>query len=87
MTPALHEAVSAILATLAACSWLGRNAIQDDQDTHACHELVLDSLADADLTAKIDCLTDRNLRDQLTVGDAMALHEEAQLAHFGARRN
>jgi hypothetical protein len=70
MTEALSNAVAGIIATLAACSWLGRNAIQDDADTHACHELVLDSL-----------------RDQLSLADAIALHEEAQLSKFGTRRN
>jgi hypothetical protein len=87
MTEALSNAVAGIIATLAACSWLGRNAIQDDADTHACHELVLDSLSDADLVTKIDTVTESNLRDQLTVGDAMTLYEEAQLSKFGTRRN
>lgn len=87
MTPALHDALAGIVATLAALSFLGRNAIQEDADIADCHEHVLDSLSDADLTAKIDCLTERNIRDQLSVADAIELQREAELAKLGARRN
>lgn len=87
MTESLSNAVASFVATLAAFAYLGRNAIRDDADTTECHELVLDSLADADLVTKIDTITDRNLRDQLTLEDAMTLHEESKLSKMGARRN
>lgn len=87
MTEHLSSAVAGIVATLAAWSWLGKNVIQDDADVSECHEYVLDSLSDADLISKVDCVTEGDLRAQLTVEQAIQLHEEAELSRMGSRRN
>lgn len=87
MTHTLSTAVASIVATLAAFAALGRNALRDDADTSECHEYVLDSLSDADLVGKIDTITYRSLRSQLTVEQAIELQREAELSRMGSRRN
>lgn len=87
MTPALHDALTGLLTVLAAFAWLRRCPLADDAETSAAHELVLESLSDADFVGKVNCATDGDLRSQLSVADALALHEEAELAKLGARRN
>lgn len=72
---------------LAAFSYWGRNVPPDDKNTAECHEYVLDSLANADMVGKINIVTDKNLRDQMTLSDALELYEEARLTQMGAERN
>lgn len=86
MTPALHEAVSTILSTLALIGWLaGKNPNSDDPDTVEAHTFVLDALSDADAIRTLDCVSDGDLRSQLTVEQAMELAQEAELRQFGRR--
>jgi len=69
--------------------WLGDSAgsDRDDADTEECHTAVMDALSDADGVRTLAAITDRNLRDQLTVGDAQALHDELELSRLRGRRN
>lgn len=88
MNADLHAALTSITATLAAVGWfVGLRPGADDADTEACHEFVLDSLSNADAVRTVEAITDKNLRSQLTVEQAMQLHEEAKLSKMGARRN
>lgn len=75
--------IGEILAVFITFAWLSN----DDKDTAESNEFVLDRLADADLVGKIDCIRDRNLRDQITVGEALELHRDAKLGRMGPERN
>lgn len=70
-----------------ACAWWRRGSEDEDAMVSDAADTVLDTLADADTVSRIDCLTDRNLRDQLSVGEAEELHRERELRRFGWRRN
>jgi hypothetical protein len=59
----------------------------DDGLVLECHDVVLDALSDADRTRTTECVTDKNWRDQLSVEEAQALHEERELRAMGKRRN
>lgn len=79
---------SAALGVLAgACAWWRRGSADEDAMVSDAADTVLDTLADADTVSRIDCLTDRNLRDQLSVEEAEELHRERELRRFGCRRN
>lgn len=79
---------SATLSLAGLFSWLaGDHGAQDDADIEECHTAVADALSDADNVRTIDAITGRNLRDQITVGDAQALHDEIELRRQGNRRN
>lgn len=86
MTTTLQSAISAITATLAAVGWfVGLRAADDDATTAEAHEFVLDALSNADAVRTIECITDRNLRDQLTIADALELQREAELRRCDRR--
>lgn len=79
---------STTLALAGLFSWLaGDHGAQDDADIEECHTAVADALSDADNVRTIDAITGRNLRDQLTVADAQALHDEVELSRLHGRRN
>ena len=86
MTESLQSAVAGILAVLSAFSWLARDPVGNDRDVTECHDLVLQALSDADRVRTIECVTERNLRDQLTVADAIELQREIELRRC-ERRN
>lgn len=67
-------------------SWLAGNQA-DDEEVADAHEFVLDALSDADAVRTVECVTDRNLRDQITVEEAEALYAESQRRRFGWRWN
>jgi len=69
-----------------AAAWTRRGSKAEDEIVATCHDLVLDSLTDADMTRTVDCITGRNWRDQLTVAEAEDLRREADLRKF-ERRN
>ena len=79
---------STTLALAGLFSWLGGDhGAQDDADVEQCHDAVMDALSDADNVRAIDAVTGQNLRSQLTVGDAQALHDELELRRLRGRRN
>lgn len=65
----------------------GNEDAADDADTVECHDAVLDALSDADRTRTVECLTDENWRNQLTIEDAERLHAEREEASRGWFRN
>lgn len=72
-----------LVKCLAGLSGRGR----DDDEVIEAHETVLAALGDADRVRTIACVTERNLRDQMTVEQAQALAEEAELRRLHGRRN
>lgn len=87
MTPALTEALASITTTLAAIGWfVGLRPNADDADTSAAHEFVLNALSDADAIRTLDCISDGDLRSQITIEQAIELHQEAELRRY-ERRN
>lgn len=50
-------------------------------------ELVLDKLSDAEFVRKIEVMTGKNLRDQITLEKANDIREEVELLKMGNSRN
>lgn len=63
------------------------DARRADDEVIDANECVLDALGDADRVRTIECVTDRNLRDQITVEQAQRMAEEAELRRLHGRRN
>jgi len=64
----------------------GHNEAEEDIEI-ACHELVINSLCDAEKCRVIEAITGKNIREQLTVEEAVALNEITKLLKMGGRRN
>lgn len=61
---------------------------REEDAIHAeANDVVLDALSDADQTRTIECLTGSDLRDQVTVEEAIELYEEAERRRFGWKWN
>lgn len=90
MTPTL-EALQELfkftgaLSILAGVAWWRKGTAEEDAVVSAAADTVLGTLSDADTVNKIDNLAGRNLRDQLTVEEAMELDRERELRRFGRR--
>jgi len=91
MTPEMNIWTDYASISLLIAGLLGKLFGGDDDDDDGlvldAHDLVLDALSDADRTSVTETVTDRNWRDQLTVEQAEALHEERELRAMGDRRN
>lgn len=81
----LFEIIGALSVLAGAMAWWRRGSQDEDTVLAEAADTVLDGLSDADTVRKIGCVTDRNLRDQLTVEEAMELDRERQLRRFGRR--
>lgn len=62
-------------------------SIEDDEIVVEANSLILDTLANADSVAAILKETNKNLRDQLSLQEAIEMHKERELRGFGIRRN
>jgi len=68
--------------------WFSGGHNEADEDTEIeCHQFVIDALCDAEKMRTIEAITGKNLREQLAVGEAIALHEIVNLLKMGAKRN
>ena len=56
---------------------------EDDAIVSEANDVVLDALSDADTVRTVQLLTDRDLRDQLTVEEAMELHADSEQRKWG----
>lgn len=81
----LFEFTGALSILAGGMAWWRKGSTAEDETVSAAADTVLDALSDADTVRKIDCLTDRNLRDQLTIEQAMELDRERELRRFGRR--
>ena len=67
-------------------SWLAGGQ-DDDEEVIACHQLVLDMLADSDQVREIAAETGQDLRTQISIEDVEAIAEDAERRRWGARCN
>jgi len=72
-------------ATMGLIAFLAGGNDGDDEEMIQCNEFVLDTLSDADHVAEIDAHVGENIRDQMTVEEAIALHDDAERRRWGYR--
>lgn len=80
------EFASATAVLAGAMAWWRKGSVEEDAMVAKAADTVLDTVSDADTVARVDLHTGRNLRDQLTVAEAIELERERELRRF-ARRN
>lgn len=92
MTPgieALHkffEFTGALSVLAGAMAWWRKGSVDEDKVVSEAADIVLGTLSDADTVSKVDLHTAKNLRDQLTIEEAIELNRERELRRF-SRRN
>ena len=83
----LFELVGALSVLAGAMAWWRKDTDEEDATVIEAADLVLDAICDADRTRTVECVTGRNWRQDLTVEEAIALHEERELRKMGPGRN
>jgi hypothetical protein len=74
------------VATLAGVfDWLRKGSTAEDNVFAEAAEIVLDAVANADNVRTIDCVTGRNLREQLTVEECLDMARERDLRRMPGR--
>jgi len=81
------EFVGALTTLAGVFDWLRKDSAAEDEMVVEASNVVLEALSDADGVTKINCVTERNLREQVTIEEAVALGEERDLRGFGWKRN
>lgn len=81
----LFEITGALAVLSGAMAWWRRGSAEEDAVVSEAADVVLNGLSDADAVSKIGCLTGKDLREQLTVEEAMELDRERELRRFGRR--
>lgn len=81
----LFEFLGASAVASGAMAWFRRGSKEEDEMVAAAHEVNLNGLSDADFNRGVECMTDRNLREQVTLEEAMELHRERELRRFPNR--
>lgn len=82
----LWKFVEATTILAGATVWWRKGTREEDEMISYAADVVLDNLSDSDNVRKIKDLTGKDLRDQLTVEEAMELDKERTLRRF-SRRN
>ena len=84
----IMETAEAILAAVGMLlAWKAGEIKKEDKEVIAAHEYVIESLSDADLMARTELATGKDLREQMSVADAMDLVVEVGMLRMGNRRN
>lgn len=83
----LFEFTGALSIVTAAMAWWRKDTPEEDATVVAATDLVLETLSDGDTVARVECVHHRNMRDVVTVEEAQAMHEEAELRRWGWKRN
>jgi hypothetical protein len=83
----LFEFTGALAVVTGAMAWWRRGSEEEDATVSEAADTVLSALSDADTVNKIDYLTDKNLRDQVTLEQAVEMNEERNLRRWGWGRN
>lgn len=81
----LFEITGALAVLSGAMAWWRRGSAEEDAVMSEAADVVLDGLSDADAVNKIGCVTGKDLRDQLTIEEAIELDRERNLRRFGRR--
>jgi hypothetical protein len=83
----LFEVLGAMSVVTSAMAWWRRDTDEEDAMVAGAADTVLEALSDADFCRTTECITGRDLREQMTVEQAIALHQERELARYGKGRN
>jgi len=83
----LFEFSGALLVAMGAMTWWRQDSDEENEMVIAVNDLVLGALSDADTTRTVECVTDRNWRNDVSVEEAERLNEERELRKMGNRRN
>lgn len=68
-------------------SWFsGQRKAEDDEVINA-HEVVQRGMSDGDFVNRIELMTGKNLRDQLSIAEMEQLENEIKILKMGNRRN
>ena len=78
---------TALSVSMGLMAWWRKDSPEEDAIIVEAHSLVLDSICDADETRRVEAVTGRNWREDLTVEDAIRLAEERDLHQMGKSRN
>lgn len=81
----LMDVAAAISVLSGLCAWWRKGSDEEDAMVSEAADTVIDAVADADTMRAIELGTGINLRDQLSVEEAMNMHEERTLRRFGRR--
>lgn len=68
-----------------AMSLFRRGSKEEDKMVSDAHDVVLDALSDADKTNVVEAINNRNWRDQISIEEALDMHEERELRRFENR--
>lgn len=81
----IFEFTGALSVLTGAMAWWRRGSQDEDKVVAEAADTVLDALSNADDTRGVECLTNRNWRDQVSVGEAIEMDKERRLRRFGRR--
>lgn len=73
------------LSVGAVAAWFTRGSQDEDEMTVQAHELVLGMVSDADATGRVEAVTDRNWRDDISIEQAEELNRERELRNMKNR--
>ena len=83
----LFEVLGALSVVTSAMAWWRKDTDEEDAMVAGAADVVLEALSDADFCRTTECITGRDLRSQMTIEQAIALHQERELARMGKGRN
>lgn len=83
----LIKFTGALSIVTGAMAWFHRGSADEDKVVVEANSIVLEAVSNADTVGKIDTHSGKNIRDQLTVEQAMEMNREKELRGFGWRRN
>ena len=84
---AYFEFIGALSVLAGLLDWTRKGSQAEDDLVTEAGNLVIESLSNADSVGKIDCVTRKNLRDQVTLEEVIEIDEERRLRGFGWGRN
>ena len=84
-TTTLFQFAGAMAVLAGILDWTRRGSQAEDDMTAAAADVVLDAISDGDMVERINCIHHRNLRDQLTIGQAIELDSERTLRRWAWR--
>lgn len=90
MTPdmsRLLEFAGALSVITGAMAWWRKDTDQEDAAVADAHDVILDTLSDADLRKRLGCIADVDLGHEITVEEAEAMNSERELRRYGWERN
>jgi len=84
----LMETAEAVISAVGMLlAWKAGEIRKEDKEVIAAHEYVIDSLSDADLMGRVELATGKDLREQMTVEQAVGLVVEVGMLRMGNSRN